>query len=115
MRRSSRITASCGTLAVQQMEPEEQGKRVIRGISDCNALAWQCSPEKGEAAKFWPGSRGINALLAVDIQQALQLHLEIMARLAARSQRPAGYLGDGPFDLAPSKHLTLYDRLCSYI
>ena len=46
-------------------------------------------------------------LLAVDIQQALQLHLEIMARLAARSNRPAGDLRDGPFDLAPSIHLTL--------
>jgi hypothetical protein len=30
-----------------------------------------------------------------------------MARLAARHNCPARDLRDGPFDLAPSKHLTL--------
>ena len=88
------------------MQAEEQRKRVIRGIGDCKSLARQSSLEEGEAAEFGPGLRGIDTLLSVDIEQALQLHLEIMARLAVRSFRPVRSLRDRPFDLAPGKHVT---------
>ena len=94
------------SIALQQMQAEEQRKRVITGIGDCKPLSRQSSLEEGEAAEFRLRLRGIDTLLSVDIQHALQLHIEIMARLPVRSYCPASSLRDGPFDLAPSKHGT---------
>ena len=88
-------------IAIQQMQAEEQRKGVITGIGDREALAWQPSLEKGEAAEFWPGFRRIDTLLAVEIEQPLQLHLEVMARLAARSLPSGPLLARWPIRFGP--------------